>query len=136
MKAIKEYIYATMMADNGVDGIRTKATGGISYSFPEGAAIDWSKPRVTFFLSDWTPVSDSRAQPADQYYQFDIWSRNPDTNDELAGRIDALFVDQPMNAFNRRVDAVKNGGEHELYEEDVKVHHKVKFLRVISFPTT
>lgn len=135
MKAIKEHIYTTLVNDGGPGGTATLAIGGVFYNRPEGINVDWSKPRITFFVAD-KAGRDATGTMHDEVYQFDVWSRDPDVNDVIVGRIHALFVQQAMaGLLALRVDSVVDLGEHELYEDDTRVHHKVKLIRVISFPT-
>ncbi len=131
MRSIKKAVHSKLAADAQL----VTLLGGAKVYFrrpPDNATF----PRITYFIPQHLKgLGEVAHDPtADQLLQVDIWSQSGDANDPISARVISLMTEEPLLVEGRRVDHVSMVSEHELYEDDQKIHHDVLRFRIISVP--
>jgi len=133
MNEVKKAIFARLSSDAAILAkVKEDGFGNprVYYSRPD---LKFDAPQITYFLV--TSGQDENVPRREEIYQFDVWSADPDLNDAIAARIHELFHRQPLPATGVTVAAFLLVNEQDLFEEEVRVHHKMLQYQVLSFAT-
>lgn len=103
----------------------------IYYRASEVGEIEDGKARITYLVPMESEAFDVRRRT--ETVQIDVWSHSPDLNDDIAERIRTLFNHSTLAIAGSTFAVCNFDSSTDLFESDVRIHHKAMTFRVVHF---